>query len=53
MAGERGEGPVLTGTTMPDVTWFPGATLNYAQNALRTAATDPARIAVIARGRGW
>ena len=48
VAGERGEGPVLTGTTMPDVTWFPGATLNYAQNALRTAATDPARIAVIA-----
>ncbi|HEY2305999.1 MAG TPA: acetoacetate--CoA ligase [Streptosporangiaceae bacterium] len=49
VAGERGNGPVLTGTTMPDVTWFPGATLNYAQNALRTAATDPARIAVIAR----
>ena len=48
VAGERGDGPVLTGTTMPDVTWFPGATLNYAQNALRTAATDPARIAVIA-----
>jgi acetoacetyl-CoA synthetase len=49
VAGERGEAPVLTGTTMPDVTWFPGATLNYAANALRTAATDPARIAVIAR----
>jgi acetoacetyl-CoA synthetase len=48
VAGERGEGSVLTGTTMPDVTWFPGATLNYAANALRTAATDPARIAVIA-----
>jgi acetoacetyl-CoA synthetase len=48
VAGERGDGPVLTGTTMPDVTWFPGATLNYAQNALRTAASDPARIAVIA-----
>jgi acetoacetyl-CoA synthetase len=47
--GERGDGPVLSGGTMPDVTWFPGATLNYAQNALRTAATDPARIAVIAR----
>jgi acetoacetyl-CoA synthetase len=47
--GERGDGPVLSGGTMPDITWFPGATLNYAQNALRTAATDPARIAVIAR----
>ena len=47
--GERGEGPVLTGGPMPDVSWFPGTTLNYAQNALRVAATDPARIAVIAR----
>jgi len=47
--GERGDGPVLTGGPMPDVSWFPGATLNYAQNALRVAATDPARIAVIAR----
>src|SRR6516225_2119136 len=47
--GERDGGPVLTGGQMPDVTWFPGATLNYAANALRTAATDPARIAVIAR----
>jgi acetoacetyl-CoA synthetase len=49
VVGERGDGPALSGTTMPDVTWFPGATLNYAQNALRTAATDPGRIAVIAR----
>jgi acetoacetyl-CoA synthetase len=48
VAGERDEGPVLTGTTMPDVTWFPGATLNYAQNALRAAAEEPGRIAVIA-----
>src|SRR5690242_14763292 len=47
--GERSDGPVLTGGPMPDVSWFPGATLNYAQNALRVAATDPARIAVIAR----
>jgi acetoacetyl-CoA synthetase len=46
--GERGDGPVLTGATMPDVTWFAGATLNYARNALRTALTDPHRIAVIA-----
>jgi acetoacetyl-CoA synthetase len=48
VAGRRGEGPVLSGTTMPDVTWFPGATLNYAANALRAAAADPGRIAVIA-----
>jgi acetoacetyl-CoA synthetase len=48
--GERGEGPVLSGGRMPDVAWFPGATLNYARNALRTAWTDPGRMAVIARG---
>jgi len=49
VVGDRGTGPVLTGGQMPDVTWFPGATLNYAQNALRVARTDPARLAVIAR----
>ena len=53
--GDRGEGPAMTGTTMPDVHWFPGATLNYARNALRTAWTDPDRPAIVAdseRGRG-
>jgi acetoacetyl-CoA synthetase len=45
--GHRGPGPVLTGQTMPDVQWFPGATLNYARNALRTAWTDPSRTAII------
>ena len=52
--GDRGEGPALTGTTMPGVHWFPGATLNYARNALRTAWTDPDRPAIVAdseRGR--
>ena len=49
VVGDRGTGPVLTGGQMPDVAWFPGATLNYAQNALRVARTDPARLAVIAR----
>jgi acetoacetyl-CoA synthetase len=38
--GVRGAGPVREGTTMPGVRWFPGATLNYAENALRRAA-DP------------
>ena len=41
VAGERGGGPVLTGGTMPDVRWFPGATLNYARQALLTARTEP------------
>ena len=47
--GERGGGPVLTGGPMPDVSWFEGATLNYARNALRAGQADPARLAVIAR----
>jgi acetoacetyl-CoA synthetase len=49
--GERGSGPVREGTEMPDVRWYPGATLNYAENALRRAG-DPAfrdRTAVIFR----
>jgi acetoacetyl-CoA synthetase len=49
--GTRGAGPVREGTTMPGVRWFPGASLNYAENALYRAA-DPAfrdRTAVIFR----
>ena len=38
---------VLAGEVMPDVSWFRGATLNYARNALRTAWTDPGRTAII------
>jgi acetoacetyl-CoA synthetase len=48
--GQRGDGPAVTGGTMPDVQWFPGATLNYARNALRAAEEDPGRTAVISRG---
>ncbi|MER0243434.1 acetoacetate--CoA ligase [Streptomyces sp. HSW2009] len=33
---------VLADATMPGARWFPGATLNYAEHALRTA-DDPAR----------
>jgi acetoacetyl-CoA synthetase len=47
--GDRGPGPVLDGGPMPDVRWFSGATINYARNALRTAQTDPDRIALIFR----
>ena len=45
--GQRGPGPALAGE-LPDARWFPGATLNYARNALRTADTHPDRLAVIA-----
>jgi acetoacetyl-CoA synthetase len=47
--GHLGDGPALAGGPMPDVRWFGGTTLNYARNALRTAATDPGRTAVIYR----
>ncbi|MEU6739040.1 acetoacetate--CoA ligase [Streptosporangium sandarakinum] len=49
VVGERGDGPVLSGT-MPGAEWFAGSTLNYAANALRRAASDPGRLAVVARG---
>jgi acetoacetyl-CoA synthetase len=52
--GERGDGRVLAGGPMPDVSWFAGATLNYARNALRRARTDPGAAAVIYRSEaGW
>ncbi|MGO8883634.1 MAG: acetoacetate--CoA ligase [Streptosporangiaceae bacterium] len=47
--GSRGDGPVLAGGPMPDVTWFKGTSLNYARNVLATAAADPGRTAVIYR----
>ena len=50
--GHRGAGPELSGGPMPDVRWFPEATLNYAQNALRAAQTDPDRTAVVFRSEG-
>jgi acetoacetyl-CoA synthetase len=43
--GHRGDGPVLAGQ-MPTAQWFEGSTLNYARNALRTAQSDPDRVAV-------
>jgi acetoacetyl-CoA synthetase len=51
--GDRGDGPVTTGGPMPvdGLRWFPGATTNYARNALRHAF-DPrhaGRTAVICR----
>jgi acetoacetyl-CoA synthetase len=53
--GDRGDGPALADPVMPGAKWFPGTTLNYAQNALRAAWTDPDRQAIAPyseRGRG-
>jgi acetoacetyl-CoA synthetase len=54
VVGHRGSGPVRSGGPMPvdGLRWFPSATLNYAENALRRA-DDPVfrdRTAVIFRG---
>ncbi|GAA3444381.1 acetoacetate--CoA ligase [Planomonospora venezuelensis] len=48
VAGARGDGPVISGT-MPGAEWFTGSTLNYAENALRRAAAEPDRLAVVSR----
>lgn len=51
VVGERGDGPVRTGGPMPvdGLKWFPGATLNYAANALRRARETPEETAVVFR----
>jgi acetoacetyl-CoA synthetase len=58
--GDRGDGPARAGdpqdwgvpagsdAAMPGVRWFPGATLNYARNALRDGR-DPDAVAVVFR----
>ncbi|MEU4835317.1 acetoacetate--CoA ligase [Streptosporangium sp. NPDC023615] len=48
VVGERAEGPVVSGE-MPGTEWFGGSTLNYAANALRRAAAEPERLAVVFR----
>jgi acetoacetyl-CoA synthetase len=42
---------MCTGSEMPDITWFPGGTLNYAEHALATASTAPGDVAVVARSQ--
>ncbi|MBP2705992.1 acetoacetate--CoA ligase [Microbispora sp. RL4-1S] len=45
VVGERGDGPVIDGV-MPEVEWFGGSALNYAENALRG---HPGRTAMVFR----
>ncbi len=51
--GHRGDGPTMSNSGdaegIPGVHWFPGASVNYARTALRTAATEPGRPAAIFR----
>ena len=46
---DRGDGPVRQGDTMPDVRWFPGATINYAENILRWSQERGDEPAIIGR----
>jgi acetoacetyl-CoA synthetase len=42
---------VLGRRSMPGAEWFPGATLNYAEHALRAAPDRPEAVAVVARSQ--
>ncbi len=42
---------ITEGTTMPDVRWFPGGALNYAEHTLAPGLDRPADVAVIARSQ--
>jgi acetoacetyl-CoA synthetase len=44
VVGNRGRGPVLAVDAMPDSKWYPGATLNYAENALRSSSGSGAAL---------
>jgi acetoacetyl-CoA synthetase len=44
--GDRGDGPALADARMPGAVWFPGARLNYAENALSRRGAAPALIAI-------
>ena len=41
----------LTSATMPGAEWFPGATLNYAEHALRLPGREPGDVVLIGRSQ--
>lgn len=51
IVGDRGEGPALADDSMPGATWFPGARLNYAENALRGDLIEDGDVVVVARSQ--
>ena len=53
VVGHRGDGPAIASEEMPGARWYPGAELNYAENALRREwpAGKPALIAAREDGR--
>jgi len=51
VTGERSDGPVLADRSMPGSRWFPGASLNYAENCLRAVAGSPTALLAYSEGR--
>ncbi|MDN5910260.1 MAG: acetoacetate--CoA ligase [Brevibacterium sp.] len=47
VVGDRGTGPVRTGSDMPSTRWLPGAKVNYAENLLKQADITPDAEAVV------
>jgi acetoacetyl-CoA synthetase len=46
LRGDRGTGPALADARLPGASWFPGAKVNYAENALSRRGPEPAVIAI-------
>ena len=51
VAGVRPPGPMLADDAMPGALWCPGATLNYAQHALRSGPDPGGQVAVVAHSQ--
>jgi acetoacetyl-CoA synthetase len=51
VAGVRPPGPVLADATMPGARWYPGAMVNYAEQALRPGPDPGGRVAVVAHSQ--
>ncbi len=53
VAGSRGPGPMLAdgSATLPGARWCPGATLNYAEHALRPGPDPGGQVAVVAHSQ--
>ena len=51
VVGERGDGPALADDRMPGARWFPGATLNYAEQALRLPGRASGDVVIAGRSQ--
>jgi acetoacetyl-CoA synthetase len=51
VVGDRGDGPALARRRMPGAVWFPGAKLNYAEQALAHGADEDVALVAAAEDR--